>query len=78
MLTNIVLFGSKLSVVVFIMLINAIMPKVVDILTFMSMINFILSIVEHEKKFYSLGARIRDFSVKYMQLILKAPRKKCI
>ena len=32
------------------------MPTIVGILTFMSMINFILSSVEHEKKFYTLGA----------------------
>ena len=53
MLSNINLLVFKLSVVVFIMLINV---KNANscwyFLTFMSMI-FILSIVEHEKKFYS-------------------------
>ena len=40
----------SLSDVVFIMLINVKMPTIVAILTFMSMINFMLSRVEHEKK----------------------------
>ena len=44
-----------LSDVVFIMLINVKMPTIVGILTFMSMIDFVLSWVEH-KKFHSLGA----------------------
>ena len=35
----------------FIMLINVTMPITVDILTFMNMINFMLSRVEHEKSF---------------------------
>ena len=35
--------------VVFIMLINIKMPTIVGILTFISMINFVLSSVEHEK-----------------------------
>ena len=38
----------KLSDVVFIMLINVKMSTTVDILTFMSIINFMLSLVEHE------------------------------
>ena len=40
----------KLSNDVFIMLITVEMPTIVGILTFMSMINIILSCVEHEKK----------------------------
>ena len=45
----------NLTHVVFIMLINVEMPTIDVILTFMSMINFMLSWVEHEK-FYNLGA----------------------
>ena len=45
----------KLSDVVLIMLIKVKMPTIVDILTFMSMINFRLSSVEHEKSFITLG-----------------------
>ena len=37
------ILASELSDAVFIMLINVKMPTIVDILTFMSMINFILS-----------------------------------
>ena len=43
------------SDVVFIMLINVKKPTIVDILTFMSRINFVLSWVEH-KTFYNLEA----------------------
>ena len=39
------------SHVVFIILINVKMPAIVDILTFMSRINSLLSWVEHEKSF---------------------------
>ena len=39
----------KLPDVVFIMLISVKMPTIVGILTFMSMMNFMLSWVEHEK-----------------------------
>ena len=39
------------------MLINIKMPTIVGILTFMSMINFVLSRVGHDKKFYNLEAR---------------------
>ena len=45
----------SLSEVVFIMLINVKMPTVVCILTFMSMIHFMLSWVEHEKSFSTSG-----------------------
>ena len=44
-----------LSDVVFIMLINVKMPTIVGILTFMSRINFVLSLVEHEKSFITSG-----------------------
>ena len=39
----------RLSDVVYIMLINVKMPTIVDTLTFMSMINFMLSSAEHEQ-----------------------------
>ena len=39
----------------FIMLRNVKMPTIVDILTFMSMINFMLSRVEQEKSFINSG-----------------------
>ena len=45
----------KLSAVAFIMLMNVEMPTIVGISTFMSMINSMLSSVEHKKKFYNLG-----------------------
>ena len=45
----------SLSDVVFIMLVNVKMPTIVDILTFMSRINFELSWVEHEKSFIASG-----------------------
>ena len=43
---------------VFIMLINVKMPIIIDILTFISRINCVLSRVEHGKKVYNLVARI--------------------
>ena len=48
----------KLSIAVFIMLMNVKMPTIVGILSIMSMIPFMLS-AEHEKKFYNLGPRVR-------------------
>ena len=45
----------KLSDIVFIMLINVKMPTIVGILTFISIINFMLSWVEHEKSFITSG-----------------------
>ena len=51
----------KLSYVVFIMLINVKMPTLVGILTFMSMINFMLGSVEHEKRFITSGP---DFNLR--------------
>ena len=53
----------KHSDVVFIMLINIKMPTIVGILTFMGMMNFILSKVEHEKSFIKYRAA---FTIKYM------------
>ena len=47
------LVSLSLSDVVFIALINVKMPTIVGILTFMSRINFMISLVEHEK-FYNL------------------------
>ena len=45
----------NLSDVVFIMLINVKMPTIFGILTFLSRIRFVLSLVEHEKSFITLG-----------------------
>ena len=47
-------FPFKVSDAVFIIL-NVKMPTIVGILTFMSMINFMLSSVEHEKSFTTFG-----------------------
>ena len=47
--------ASSLSDVVFIMLINVKMPTIVDILTFIRRINFVLGLVEHGKSFITLG-----------------------
>ena len=44
----------SLSDVVFIMLINVKMPTTVGILTFMSRRKFVLSLVEHAKKYYTI------------------------
>ena len=54
--------AESLSDVVLIMLTNVKMPTIVGILTFMSRINFVLSWVEHENKFYNLGARLSKLS----------------
>ena len=48
------------------MLINVKMPTIVGILTFMSRINFTLSRVEHEKRFYNLGASPLDHKTCFM------------
>ena len=45
----------SLSDVVFIMLINVKMPTIIGILTFMSRINFVLSLFEHGKSFITSG-----------------------
>ena len=45
----------KLSDFKYFMLINVKMPTIVGIFTFMSMINFMLSYVEHEKGFLISG-----------------------
>ena len=50
------LLTLSLSDVVFIMLINVKMPTIVGILTFMSMINFVLIWADHEKKFCNIVA----------------------
>ena len=49
----------SLSDVVFILLINAKMPTIVGILTFMSRINFMLSLVEYEKGFITSGPEVK-------------------
>ena len=54
---NKIFLTFKLSDVVFIMLVIAKMPTIVDILTVMSRLKFVLSGVEYEKKLYNLGAR---------------------
>ena len=46
----------SLSYVAFIMLINVKMPTTVGILTFMSMISFVLNWVEHGKSFKTSGS----------------------
>ena len=51
----------SLSVVVFIMLINAKMPTIIGIQTLMSMIDFVLSWVEHEKSFITTGPGITEY-----------------
>ena len=56
MLKNIDFIAFRCSDVVIIMFINVKMPTIVGILTVMSMINFMLSSVEHDF-FYNLGAR---------------------
>ena len=47
-----------MSTIVCILLINVKMPTSSAILTFMSMMNFILSSVEHEKKFSMLSLQL--------------------
>ena len=54
----------SLSDVLFIMLINVKMPTIVGILTFISMINFVLSLVEHEKSFITSGPEFKIFTSK--------------
>ena len=53
--TKMLVLAFKLSDVVFIMLINVRMPTIVGIITFMNLIIFMLSCVEHEKSFIALG-----------------------
>ena len=47
--------GSDKPIMLFFLLINVKMPTIVGILTFMSMKNFMLSSVEHEKSFITSG-----------------------
>ena len=47
--------GSHLPTMLFFLLINVKMPTIVGILTLMSRKNFMLSRVEHEKSFITLG-----------------------
>ena len=53
--TNEAFLALSLSDVIFIMLINVKMPTIVGILTFMSMINFMLGSFEHDKSFITSG-----------------------
>ena len=53
------------------MLINVKMPTFVGILTFMSRINFVLSLVEHGKSFYNLGARLKLCEYKNCRMRVK-------
>ena len=57
--TNEKFLALSLSDVVLIMLINVKMTTIVGILTFMNRINFVLSSVEHGKKFKNLEAGYR-------------------
>ena len=54
---NKIFLTFKLSDVVLIMLVIAKMPTIVDILTVMSRLKFVLSGVEYEKKLCNLEAR---------------------
>ena len=47
------------------MLINVKMPTIVGILTLMSMINFVLSRVEHEKSFITSGPGLQVINFEY-------------
>ena len=60
MLKNIGISCFYISDDVFILLINAKMPTIVGILTFMSRINFMLSSVEYEKSFITSGPGVRS------------------
>ena len=51
------------------MLINVKMPTIVGILTFMSRVNFVLSLVEHEKSFITLGPGSKLFET--LMVLLK-------
>ena len=57
------------------MLINVKMPTIVDILTFMSTIDFLLSWFEHEKEFYNLKARPPD---KFQFFFLNSQPRTCL
>ena len=50
-----IFLAFKLSDLIFIMLINVKMPTIVSILTFLNMINFILSRVEHSLEVLKYG-----------------------
>ena len=57
------------------MLINIKMPTVVGILTFMSMINFIISKVEHEKKFIPRVLIYRDIEMRTFYISTQVHRE---
>ena len=52
------------------------MPTNVGILTFMSMINFVLGWVEHGKRFYNLGSNLgqQQYSLPKIKLIIGHPK----
>ena len=68
MLKNKDYLAFKLSNVVFIMLINVTMPTIVGIITFISMINFML-LNSAWIKFYNLGSSSAISLVKWMYLV---------
>ena len=71
------LLTFNLSDDVFIMLINVKMSTIVSILTFMSMINFMLSSVEQEKSFTTLGPGIYWIQDLQLHVIIKQVREHC-
>ena len=58
----------KLSDVILIMILNVKMPTIVGILTFRSMINFMLSSVEHEKSSITLEPGHQPFQVRVFDI----------
>ena len=58
------------------MLINVKMPTHVGILTFICRINFVLSGVEYEIKFYNIGVLLPDLSVSHIRHGFKAKESK--
>ena len=63
----------KLLVGVFILLLNVKMPTIVDSLTFMSRISFVLSCVQHEKKSITLGPGAIRHSSFFIHIIHGGP-----
>ena len=55
--------------VVYIMLINVKMPTIVGILTFMSKINFVFSLVEHEKRFINSGPAVMQHLIRFCTVL---------
>ena len=61
---NLFIWSLSLSDDVFIMIINVKMPTIVGILTFMSIMNCMLSSVEHEKSLFTSGPEA--FVIRYL------------